>query len=74
MGFIQQRDYHSVPEILGKNKALAEFFRDQWERIVGSCDMVFTSSIEGRKTLLKSRIKSLAAQFNKPIEYQSKWK
>ena len=25
--FIEQEDYHSVPEILGKNKKLAEYFQ-----------------------------------------------
>ena len=61
MLFVKQKDYHSVPEILGRNKNLAENFQSQWERLVGACDLIFTRTIDGRKLLLKSRVKSLAA-------------
>lgn len=74
MFFSKQKDYHSVPEILGRNKSLAEYFQHQWEELVGDCDLVFTRTIEGRKLLLKSRMKSLAAQFQEEIEHVSKWK
>ncbi|WP_375581416.1 DEAD/DEAH box helicase family protein [Marivirga tractuosa] len=74
MLFVKQKDYHSVPEILGRNKNLAEYFKNQWERLVGSCDLVFTRSLEGRKLLLRSRVKSLAAQFDDEIEHVNKWK
>jgi len=72
--FIKQKDYHSVPEILGRNKALAEYFKRQWERLVGACDLIFTRTIEGRKLLLKSRIKSLSAQFDDKTEHVNKWR
>ncbi|MCC5917019.1 MAG: DEAD/DEAH box helicase family protein [Cryomorphaceae bacterium] len=74
MMFIAQKDYHSVPEIIARNKKLAEFFKNQWERFVGSCELIFTRSIEGRKLLLKSRVKSLAAQFEDGVEHVNKWK
>mgnify|MGYP006193747995 FL=1 len=74
MLFVKQKDYHSVPEILGKNKNLAEYFKNQWERLVGSCDLIFTRTLEGRKILLKSRVKSLAAQFDDKIEHVNKWR
>ena len=31
MNIIAQKDYHAVPEALGRNKNVAEYFRDQWE-------------------------------------------
>ncbi|WP_107037938.1 DEAD/DEAH box helicase family protein [Brumimicrobium mesophilum] len=71
--FISQKDYHSVPEILGKNKAMAENFEDNWNKHVGNCDLIFTRTLEGRKALLKSRMKSLAAQFEEKIEHVNKW-
>ena len=74
MLFVKQKDYHSVPEVLGKNKNLAEYFKDQWERLVGSCDLIFTRTIDGRKLLLRSRVKSLAAQFDENVEHVNKWK
>ena len=30
LSFVKQHDYHSVPEILGRNKNLAEYFKGQW--------------------------------------------
>jgi hypothetical protein len=72
--FVKQRDYHSVPEMLGRNKNLAEYFKNQWEKLVGSCDLIFTRTIEGRKLLLKSKIKSLSAQFDDKVEQVNKWR
>jgi superfamily II DNA or RNA helicase len=74
MLFVKQKDYHSVPEIIGKNKNLAEYFQNQWEKLVGSCDLVYTRTIYGRKLLLKSRVKSLAAQFDDKVEHINKWR
>lgn len=74
MRFLKQEDYHSVPEVLSQNKASAVYFRDEWERLVGSCSLVFTRTIEGRKTLLASRIKSLASKFENKIERVNKWR
>lgn len=74
MFFIKQKDYHSVPEILGRRKKLAESFKKQWEETVGSCELIFTRTIEGRKLLLKSKVGSLAAQFNDKIEHINKWR
>lgn len=71
---IQQKDYHAVPELLGKNKILAEYFNNQWQRLVGDSELVFTRTIEGRKLLLKSRTKSLAAQFENEVVHINKWK
>lgn len=74
MLFIKQKDFHTVPEILGRNKKLAEFFETHWSNLVGRCELVFTRTIEGRKILLQSRIKSLASQFENKIEQVNKWR
>lgn len=74
MLFVKQKDYHSIPEILGRNKALAEHFKSQWERLVGPCDLIFTRTLDGRKILLKSRVKSLAVQFEDKVEHINKWR
>ncbi|WP_298903977.1 DEAD/DEAH box helicase family protein [uncultured Psychroserpens sp.] len=70
----QQKDYHSVPNQLAKNKRLAAYFKTQWQKHVGHCKLVFTRTPKGRKLLLKSRIKSLAAQFENKIEHVNKWR
>lgn len=74
MRFIKQRDYHTVPELLGRNKRTAVYFEEQWRSLVGRCDLIFTRTIEGRRMLLKSRLKSLSAQFENSSERISKWK
>jgi superfamily II DNA or RNA helicase len=74
LAFIQQKDYHPVPEILGRNKVLAVYFKDQWIRMVGNCELIYTRTLEGRKLLLKSRIKSLSAQFETSNEQVNKWR
>lgn len=74
MLFLKQKDYHSVPEILGRKKNLAEYFESQWEQIVGRCELIFTRTMDGRKMLLKSRVKSLASQFDDKIERINKWR
>lgn len=74
MLFVKQKDYHSVPEILGRNRNLAEYFQSQWERLIGACELIFTRTIDGRKLLLKSRVKSLAAQFDNKVEHINKWR
>lgn len=71
---IKQMDYHSVPEVLGRNRSMADYFKNQWERFVGACDLVFTRTIDGRKLLLKSRVKSLAAQLDDKVEHVNKWR
>lgn len=74
MLFVKQNDYHSVPDVLGRNKSLAEYFQHQWISLVGACDLIFTRTIDGRKLLLKSRVKSLAAQFDEKVEHVNKWR
>lgn len=69
-----QKDYHSVPEIIGRKKQSAEYFKKQWRRLVGACNLVYTRTIEGRKLLLKSRIHSLASAFEDKTERINKWR
>lgn len=69
-----QKDYHAVPEALGKKKRNAEYFEAEWRRLVGNCELVYTRTIEGRKILLQSRLGSLAAQFQARSERINKWK
>ncbi|PWK71399.1 type III restriction/modification enzyme restriction subunit [Mucilaginibacter oryzae] len=73
MRVFKQEDFHPVPELIGRNKHTAEYFADAWKRLVGPCDLIFTRSLEGRRLLLKARIKSLAAQFEKKAQRLNKW-
>lgn len=71
---ISQKDYHSVPELLGGNKKTAVYFESQWSRLVGSCRLIYTRTIDGRKILLKSRINSLSSEFEEKSERINKWR
>ena len=74
MSFMKQKDYHSIPEVIGRKKEFAVYFRNQWEETVGACDLIYTRTIEGRRLLLKSRVSALAAQFDDKVEQVNKWR
>ncbi|MFC6997007.1 DEAD/DEAH box helicase family protein [Rufibacter roseus] len=69
-----QKDYHSVPEAIGRNKALAEFLAQEWRQKVGDCELIFTRNLEGRKLLLKARMHSLASEFEDKTEQLNQWR
>lgn len=71
---IAQKDFHSVPEIIGKKKVFATIFYRQWNQFVGQSELIYTRTIEGRKLLLKSRIHSLASEFEEKTERINKWR
>lgn len=73
LAFWEQEDYHSVPELLGKNKNTAVYFAGQWLRLVGNCELVFTRTFKGRKLILKAKVKALASQFEDKSEQINKW-
>lgn len=74
LALVRQKDYHAVPEILGKAKSTASKFKSYWEELVGRCQLVFTKNLEGRKVLLKARFHSLAAEFQDVAERTNRWK
>lgn len=74
LNVLSQKDYHSVPEIIGRKKQFAEYFERRWRWFVGDCELVYTRTVEGRKLLLKSRIQSLAAKFENKTERVNKWR
>lgn len=69
----KQRDYHSVPSLLSQ-KEDALFFGNKWYLLVGQKVLVDTRTIDGRRVLIKARMKSLAAQLTHPAERVSIWK
>jgi superfamily II DNA or RNA helicase len=69
-----RRDFHPVPDLIGKKKEHANYFEKMWTRYVGPASLVFTRTIEGRRTLLVARTESLASAFQKKSERLSTWK
>lgn len=72
--FLLKKDYHAIPEILGRNKKTAAFFTQQWNANVGNAKLFFTQNAEGRKMLIKARFNSYASNFQKKSEIINEWK
>jgi DNA or RNA helicases of superfamily II len=73
-GLVKREDYHSAPALLGANERTASFFFRAWKSTVGPCRLIYTRSTDGRRVLLKARVRSLSAAFVKPPDRISCWK
>lgn len=73
LGFFAE-NYFAVPEILARKKDAAEYFAEKWCEEVGPVQLVYTRSPEGRKILLRARIRSLSATFQPHAERLNCWK
>ncbi len=74
LGRLIRKDYHVVPQALGRNKESAEHFRRMWAKYVGPSELVYTRSIEGRKVLLKARGHAMSTSFQRRAERSRAWK
>ncbi len=73
LGGLSRTDYHPVPKAIGQSKKNAEYFAQSWKRHVGRSNLVYTRSAEGRRVLLKARMKSFAAGFQRKTDRRSVW-
>jgi superfamily II DNA or RNA helicase len=72
--FWHTKDYHAVPEIIGKKQKSAELFFTLWKRYISPGRLIYTRTAEGRKLLLKARKKAFSNLFRKDkIHKLSKW-
>ena len=62
-----------MPAALGAKKEWAERFSRLWNTRVGSSDLVYARTPEGRRVLLRARAKSLAAGFQRSVDRRSAW-
>jgi len=69
-----RKDYHVVPQVLGRNKEFAECFRKMWAKYVGPTELVYTRSVKGRRILLKARGSAMSASFQRRSERVRSWK
>ena len=74
LGRIIRKDYHVVPQVLGRKKELAEYFMKMWAKYVGPTELVYTRSIKGRQILLKARGAAMSSGFLKRAERIKSWK
>jgi len=73
LGWRRRTDYHSVPAALGAKKASAELFAKEWRARVGSSQLVYTRTPEGRRILLRARARSFTAGFQRSVDRRSAW-
>lgn len=71
---IKRRDYHAVPEELGRKKEYAELFLRKWTDSMGPARLIFTRTPEGRKKLVQARMRALSAAFVERAERLSVWR
>ncbi|MHC4315641.1 MAG: hypothetical protein ACYSW3_24620 [Planctomycetota bacterium] len=69
-----RKDFHVVPQALGRNKEFAEYFRKMWARYVGPTELVYTRSLKGRRILLKARGSAMSSSFQRRSERVRSWK
>ncbi len=74
LGWRTRTDYHAVPAAIGARKEWAQRFARLWQARVGSSQLVYTRTPEGRRVLLRARAKSLAAGFQRSVERRSVWR
>lgn len=72
-GFISQNDYFAIPAVLSQNKKSVDVFRKLWEKYIGSCEIIYTRNLEGRKILLKARKSAFSSLKREKSQKLSKW-
>ncbi|MFS0645761.1 DEAD/DEAH box helicase family protein [Siminovitchia sp. 179-K 8D1 HS] len=71
---VARHDYHAIPDEIGRKKEYVELFVEKWEKKIGRACAIFTRNVEGRKLLLKARVKAMSGKFVKRSERRSVWK
>ena len=71
--FLSRRDYHAVPPMLAARKEFAESFHRHWIRRLGTGDLIFTRSAEGRRALLQARAHALSTTFAEKVRRRDRW-
>lgn len=54
------KDYYNVPTVLSSKKEYAEVFSKYWRQKIGEHDLVYTRTADGRRMLLKARMKNIS--------------
>ena len=54
------KDYYNVPTVLSSKKEYAEIFSKYWEQNIGKHHLIYTRTADGRKMLLKARMKNIS--------------
>ncbi|MCO6512091.1 MAG: DEAD/DEAH box helicase family protein [Aridibacter famidurans] len=69
----ERTDYHAVPMKFAARKETASIFHEAWLKYVSSSELLYTRTPEGRRELLKARMKAFSSTFRNEIERQDRW-
>ncbi len=69
----QQRDYHALPDIISENKEMANTFKNNWQKHIGYCQVVYTRNVAGRILMLKSKAKAYSSINTTYADKISRW-
>ncbi|MDL4841726.1 DEAD/DEAH box helicase family protein [Aquibacillus rhizosphaerae] len=72
--FWVRHDYHAVPEEIGRKKEFVETLLAHWKKRVGDAELVYVHTPEGRKMLLKARMRAMSSKFVKKSERINVWR
>jgi superfamily II DNA or RNA helicase len=70
---MQRDDYHTVPLRLGVKKETAQMFYKAWCKYVGPTEMIYTRTDEGKKLLLKAKMRAFSTLFAKQVKREDRW-
>ena len=69
----QQKDYHALPDVISENKEMANIFKNNWQKHIGYCKVIYTRNVEGRILMLKSRAKAYSSIQTTYADKVSRW-
>jgi hypothetical protein len=70
---MQRDDYHAVPLRFAVKKELAQVFYAAWSKYVGPTELIYTRSQQGRRLLVKARMKAFSSNFAQLVKRQDRW-
>ena len=68
-----KRDYHAVPHVLALDKEKAQLFHRHWQRRLGSAELIFTRSEDGRRALLRARVAAFSNAMQNHARRLDRW-
>lgn len=70
---ITRDDYHAVPIKFAVKKETAMIFYKSWCKNVSLSELIYTRTPEGRKRLLKAKMKAFSSAFKDEVKRQDRW-
>ncbi len=69
----KRNDYHSIPMKLATKKEYAQVFYKSWCKNVSLSELIYTRTAEGRKRLLKAKMRAFSSTFQNEVKRQDRW-